>query len=363
MVLLKRLEDAIRDGDHIHAVVLGSAINAGGKVNGYTVPNPKAQERVVRTAISKAGIDPATVSYVEAHGTGTVLGDPIEVRALSQAFDQPPKAARSCAIGSVKSNIGHAESAAGIAGLLKVVLQMKHKTLVPSLHSGPLNPEIDFESSPFFVNQTASPWVSPDGVCPLRAGLSSFGAGGANAHIVLEEAPSIAALAQFDGDLQLVVLSAQSEAQIRAYAGTMAALMSWSLYDLARTLQSGRVAFEYRLAIVTSSKTDLAAQLSAFAEGKSTLFKGWFGKAENANSANNDADFLPEPSDLPRVAARWVVGEQIDWNALADNKPFQRVSLPTYPFAEERALGTRATNAKAYRHSSCSKIALAPPKL
>ena len=336
VVLLKRLEDAIRDGDHIHAVVLGSAINAGGKVNGYTVPNPKAQERVVRTAISKAGIDPATVSYVEAHGTGTVLGDPIEVRALSQAFDQPPKAARSCAIGSVKSNIGHAESAAGIAGLLKVVLQMKHKTLVPSLHSGPLNPEIDFESSPFFVNQTASPWVSPDGVCPLRAGLSSFGAGGANAHIVLEEAPSIAALAQFDGDLQLVVLSAQSEAQIRAYAGTMAALMSWSLYDLARTLQSGRVAFEYRLAIVTSSKTDLAAQLSAFAEGKSTLFKGWFGKAENANSANNDADFLPEPSDLPRVAARWVVGEQIDWNALADNKPFQRVSLPTYPFAKER---------------------------
>ncbi len=336
VVLLKRLEDAIRDGDHIHAVVLGSAINAGGKVNGYTVPNPKAQERVVRTAISKAGIDPATISYVEAHGTGTVLGDPIEVRALSQAFDQPPKAAPSCAIGSVKSNIGHAESAAGIAGLLKVVLQMKHKTLVPSLHGGPLNPEIDFEGSPFFVNQTASPWVSPDGVCPLRAGLSSFGAGGANAHIVLEEAPSIAALTTFDGEPQLVVLSAQSEAQIRAYAGTMAALMSGALYDLARTLQSGRVAFEYRLAIVTASKTDLAAQLSAFAEGKSTQFKGWFGKAENANSVNNDGDFSPRPSDLPRVAARWVAGASIDWSALADNKPFQRVSLPTYPFAEER---------------------------
>lgn len=193
-VLLKPLSMAEADGDTIYGVIKGSSVNHGGKTNGYTVPNPVAQTRVIATTLQKSGVAPESISYVEAHGTGTALGDPIEIRGLSQAFGGEQSEGRNCPIGSVKSNIGHLESAAGIAGLTKVLLQMKHQQLVPSIHSETLNPHIDFDATPFVVQRELSDWEQPvievDGVrqrIPRRAGLSSFGAGGANAHLVVEE--------------------------------------------------------------------------------------------------------------------------------------------------------------------------------
>src|SRR5262249_43023725 len=163
------------------------SINHGGKTNGYTVPNPVAQKELVRSALAKAGVNARAVSYIEAHGTGTELGDPIEITGLTQAFAQDTAEKQFCAIGSVKSNIGHREAAAGIAGLTKLVLQLQHGQLVPSLHAAELNPHIDFANSPFVVQRTLAAWPRPvvelDGVSrevPRLAGISSFGAGGSN---------------------------------------------------------------------------------------------------------------------------------------------------------------------------------------
>jgi polyketide synthase PksN len=193
-VLLKPLSKAIADGDHIYGVIKGSAVNHGGKTNGYSVPNPGAQSGVISHAFKKSGVDPRSISYIEAHGTGTFLGDPIEIAGLNKAFREFTSDKQFCAIGSAKSNIGHCESAAGIAGLTKILLQLKHRQLVPSLHSAILNVNIDFANSPFVVQQKLSPWERPllekNGrmeECPLRAGISSFGAGGSNAHLVIEE--------------------------------------------------------------------------------------------------------------------------------------------------------------------------------
>ena len=195
-VLLKPLEKALEDQDRVYAVILSSAVNHGGRTNGYSVPNPKAQTRVVEKALDRAGIDPRAVSYIEAHGTGTFLGDPIEIQSLARAFSKFTRDTGFCAIGSVKSNIGHLESAAGIAGVTKILLQMKHGKLAPSLHSGTLNPHIDFEATPFRVQQRLAEWKRPkieqDGrvhESPRIACISAFGAGGANAHLVLCEPP------------------------------------------------------------------------------------------------------------------------------------------------------------------------------
>ncbi|RTZ29324.1 polyketide synthase, partial [Paenibacillus polymyxa] len=194
VVLLKPLSKAIADGDPIHAVIRGTSINHGGKTNGYTVPNPTAQGELIRSALERAGVHARTISYIEAHGTGTELGDPIEVTGLTQAFRKDTADKGFCAVGSVKSNIGHLEAAAGIAGIGKIVLQMKNRTLVPSLHAQELNPNIPFEQTPFVVQQELEEWKRPvvelDGETreyPRMAGISSFGAGGANAHVIIEE--------------------------------------------------------------------------------------------------------------------------------------------------------------------------------
>ncbi len=190
VVVLKRLSEAKRDGDHIYGIIRGSALTHGGKTNGYTVPNPQAQTSAIRRALAESRTDARHISYIEAHGTGTKLGDPIEIAALSKAFQHYTQDTEFCLIGSAKSNIGHCESAAGIAGLSKVLLQMQHQQIVPSLHSRQLNPHIDFPKSPFVVNQSLRTWEPPviDGrKLPRIAGISSFGAGGSNAHMIVEE--------------------------------------------------------------------------------------------------------------------------------------------------------------------------------
>jgi polyketide synthase PksN len=193
-VLLKPIDKAIADGDHIYGVIKSTAINHGGKTNGYSVPNPHAQTSVISNALARSGLQAGDVTYLEAHGTGTILGDPIEIAALSKAYQQDANIHQFCALGSVKSNIGHCESAAGIAGLTKILLQIKNRKLAPSIHADILNPAINFSTSPFIVQQHLNEW--PRKSCetsqgsielPRIAGLSSFGAGGSNAHFIIQE--------------------------------------------------------------------------------------------------------------------------------------------------------------------------------
>ncbi|MED3024749.1 MULTISPECIES: SDR family NAD(P)-dependent oxidoreductase [Bacillus cereus group] len=225
-VLIKPLADAIKDKDNIHAVIKGTSVNHGGKTNGYTVPNPSSHASLITEALTKAQIDPRTISYIEAHGTGTILGDPIEVTGLTKAFHSYTLDKQFCSIGSVKSNIGHLESAAGIAGLTKIILQMKHGQLVPSLNAERLNSNIDFEDSPFYLQQRLEEWkkpevISKDGrsaVFPRRAGISSFGAGGSNAHVILEEYSSKTKVQEEDGKQHIVVLSAKNSERLLEYA-------------------------------------------------------------------------------------------------------------------------------------------------
>ena len=188
IVAMKRLADALADGDTIHAVIKGSAINNDGSAKvGYTAPSVEGQAQAILSAQMIADVSPDSIGYIEAHGTGTPMGDPIEIAALTQAFRTETERTGYCAIGSVKTNIGHLDAAAGVTGLIKAVLALRHKTLPPSLHYERPNPQIDFAGSPFYVNTEAKDW--PAGRAPRRAGVSSFGMGGTNAHVVLEEAP------------------------------------------------------------------------------------------------------------------------------------------------------------------------------
>lgn len=228
VLILKPLQKAVEDNDHIYGVLKGSAINHGGNTNGYMVPNPIAQASLIYDALENAQVDARTISYIEAHGTGTILGDPIEISGLNSAFSKFTSDKQFCSIGSVKSNIGHLESAAGIASIIKVLLQMKHKKFVPSINAERLNPNIDFKNSPFFVQRTVSEWKQPaiikDGtevVYPRRAGVSSFGAGGANVHVVLEEYIAPVPERRENAGAQIVVLSAKTPESLKQYAESL----------------------------------------------------------------------------------------------------------------------------------------------
>ncbi|MBM3855507.1 MAG: type I polyketide synthase, partial [Verrucomicrobia bacterium] len=248
VVVLKRLADALADGDTIHAVIRGSAINndGAGKV-GYTAPSVEGQAAVIAEALAVAEVEPATIGYVEAHGTGTALGDPIEVAALTRAFGGRNGGRPWCALGSVKTNFGHLDTAAGVAGLIKAVLALRHAEIPRSLHFDTPNPQIDFARSPFRVAVQREPW--PTGATPRRAGVSSFGIGGTNAHVVLEEAPPVAVVPQTETP-QLLVVSARTEGAL-ARAGTRLAGHlrqdpAANLADVAFTLAAGRRAFAHR---------------------------------------------------------------------------------------------------------------------
>ncbi len=341
-VLIKPLALALADGDRIHAVIKASALNHGGRSTGYTVPNPRAQGAVIRRALDAAGWSPSKVGYVEAHGTGTVLGDPVEVAGLTQAFaDGGAATGRRCPIGSVKSNIGHAESAAGIAGLTKVILQLKHRTLVPSLHSGELNPNIDFERSPFRVQQELEAWPrlrSDDGgEEPLRAGLSSFGAGGGNAHILVEEWRDKRGPRPSAGS-QLFLLSARDSERLREYARRWIDFAEAqpaahdhepSLSDAAFTLQVGREHMGARLAAVVGSWEELAARLRAWSDGAQD-------SAPLDEVSQEKAEELYAARRLDELAALWERGLDISWEKVRRHDAGGRVSLPLYPFAAEQ---------------------------
>ncbi|MDY7095233.1 MAG: SDR family NAD(P)-dependent oxidoreductase [Acidobacteriota bacterium] len=253
VVVLKRLEDAVEDGDVIRGVILGSAINNDGSVKvSYTAPSVEGQAWAVANAQAVAGVDARTVQYVEAHGTATSLGDPIEVTALTKVFRESTPDQGFCALGSVKSNLGHLDAAAGVAGLIKTTLALEHREIPPSLHYQTPNPAIDFESSPFFVTDSLKPW--PEGVDgPRRAGVSSFGVGGTNAHAVVEEAPPREAGDAEDRGQLLVVSAASAEAlerSIENLAEHLAAHPELDAADVAWSLQTGRAVLPHRAAAV-----------------------------------------------------------------------------------------------------------------
>ncbi|MFD2169308.1 type I polyketide synthase [Tumebacillus lipolyticus] len=264
VVILKRLEDALADGDTIHAVIKGTAINNDGALKvGYTAPSTDGQAKAIAQAQLMAGVEPDSIGYVEAHGTATVLGDPIEVAALTQVFRNKTDREGFCALGSVKSNIGHADAAAGVAGLIKTVMALKHRQLPPSLHFEKGNPGIPFETSPFYVNHTLQEWKAQG---PRRAGVSSFGIGGTNAHVVLEEAPAVASAGQ-SADHHLLVLSAKTEGALERASANLQAHLSahpeQALADVAYTLQNGRKEFSHRRFVVARDHQEAIQALAA----------------------------------------------------------------------------------------------------
>ncbi|EMB63323.1 beta-ketoacyl synthase [Streptococcus mutans SA38] len=238
-VLLKPLSKAKKNKDHIYAIIKASEINHGGKTSGFTVPNPVQQGRVISNALKHSKINPRTLSYIEAHGTGTALGDPIEIAGLNKAFRKYTDDKQFCAIGSVKSNIGHLESAAGIAAITKVILQMKYKKLVPSIHSEELNSNIDFNNSPFFVQHDLENWERPvvvenneKKIYKRRAGVSSFGAGGSNAHIILEEYEEDESEVMRDNEKELIIISAKDQNKLKEYASEIHQFIKNTYYDI-----------------------------------------------------------------------------------------------------------------------------------
>ncbi|MBY8972055.1 SDR family NAD(P)-dependent oxidoreductase [Pseudomonas sp. P867] len=352
-VLLKPLPQAIADGDRIHAVIKGSSINHGGRATGFTVPKSSAQAVAVRSALHQAGLASSDLSYIEAHGTGTALGDLIEIEGLRTVFEADGFEPQTCAIGSIKSNIGHCESAAGIAGLTKVLLQLKHRQLVPSLHSTQLNRNIDFAGSPFHVQQTLEPWLpkgAADAVQPRRAGISSFGAGGSNAHLVVEEySPQAQAhthVPTLPSDV-LIVLSARTHERLQAVAALLLGRLEQTplacdlagLHDLAYTLQVGREALDARAAFTAQSVQVLKERLVALADGAQhpDVLIGQALKPVRLRAGETAVPVQsPAMDDNQAVMRHWVSGGQVEWAQLYQGFQPARISLPLYPFVRER---------------------------
>jgi acyl transferase domain-containing protein len=278
ILVLKRLADALADGDAIHAVIKGSAVNNDGSGKaGYTAPSVDSQAEAVVEALANAGIGADSISYVEAHGSGTPVGDPIEVRALTKAFRRFTARSGYCALGSVKTNIGHLDAAAALAGMIKTVLALEHRQLPPTLHFTEPNPEIDFAASPFYVNTTLAPWAASG---PRRAGVMSTGMGGTNAHVIFEEAPPPGASAAPRAP-HLLMWSAKSETALdqatQRLREFLSANPSLNMSDVAYTLCAGRKAFAHRHALVCAGREDALAALSA--QSSKRLLSG---RADNA---------------------------------------------------------------------------------
>jgi amino acid adenylation domain-containing protein len=351
LILLKPLADALRDGDPIHAVIRGSAVNHGGRATALSAPNPAAQVQVIHAAIRAAGVDSGRIGYIEAHGTGTALGDPIEIEALKEVFTHlqgerghTRAEPGSVALSSVKPNVGHLESAAGIAGLLKAILCVKHGRLPATLHLQQLNPNIHLDGSPFFIVRERQDWPMPRGAHggqgPRLAGVSSFGFGGVNAHVVVEQhvapAPNPAARG---GDAWWIPLSAQGAAELRRLCLRLSDYLrgQWrdvALADVAQTLQSGRTSLKERALLRVGSLDELIDALTALAEDRPTPALRWRGSVKAAPmrgvTRRVAGELLTGGDD---VAERWRQHGDAAWPRSTANATGRRIHLPTYPFA------------------------------
>ncbi|MCP4456718.1 MAG: type I polyketide synthase, partial [Cytophagales bacterium] len=348
-VFLKRLEDAQKCGDPIHGAIAGGGVHQDGKTNGITAPNPESQTRLQQEIYDKFKINPEEIQLIEAHGTGTKLGDPIEIEGLRELFKVYTQKKSYCAIGSVKSNIGHTLTAAGVAGVIKLLLALQHKKLPPTIHFKNLNENISLKDSPFYVNTEYKDWSAPrEGT--RRAAISSFGFSGTNAHVVISEvkqqANSCSPHTRADTPV-IITLSAKSRLQLSAYAKSLLAFLekntTLNLVDLAYTFQVGRQAMNHRLAIVTRSHEELKQSLGNFVEGKSDLNLS-IGEVEQGSGLIGDTEEgleyiekLAQGKKQKKLAELWVNGNSIDWQPLYKHEIVQRLSgLPVYPFARER---------------------------
>ena len=348
VVVLKSLKKALEDADPIYGVIVGSGVNQDGSTNGITAPSGESQKKLALKIHEESGLDPSSIRYVECHGTGTKLGDPIEIEALSELFKSCGAKKGSCAVGSVKTNIGHSLAAAGVASLIKVLLAMKHKKLPPSLHFKRANEHIRFEETPFYVNDELRDWKGG----PRRAAVSSFGFSGTNAHLLVEERldekpETRNSKSEKDKDC-LMVLSAKSKEALNEMASNLKAFIlqfsSLNLSSLAYTLQVGRMAMEERLALVIKNRRELEVQLTKFMEGEddeSLLFRGEAGDEQPSSFLEGEAgrSFVGaawKQGELSTIGRLWARGMDIDWPALYQGRSPQRIHLPTYPFARER---------------------------
>jgi acyl transferase domain-containing protein len=364
-VLLKRLSDAQRDNDLIYGVIVGSGINQDGKTNGITAPSASSQADLERSVYAKHKIDPETISYIEAHGTGTKLGDPIELEALATVFQEKTSKKNFCALASVKSNIGHTTSAAGVAAVHKVLLSLGHRTLVPTLNVRKENSNFDFANSPFYISRETKAWEAAAGSL-RRAGVNSFGFSGTNAHLVIEEyvPPARQIVAIRANPTSIVPLSARTKEQLQQKARGLLKFIraqqpsnvpfqdpsvssqTMDLSALAYTLQIGREAMEERLGFVVSSVNELSEKLTRYLIGEKNIDGVYQGRP---NPDHDHVTAMVQDDDMLQAIERWITGQKFstlldwwtrglnfDWNKLYPDVKPQRVSLPTYPFARER---------------------------
>lgn len=339
--LLQPLTDAQRDGRHIWGVIRAVASNHTGRTSNFTAPCSKAQASLMKRVLQQSGVDPQTIGYVEAHGIGTTMRDGIEIQALCDVYT-PLMAQNSVPIGSIKSNIGHLEAAAGIASLTKVLLQMKHEQFVPSLHTTPSNPSLDFEATPFYVNQKLQPWLPSDN-SPRRALINGFGTGGTSVHLVVEEGPRLQKM-EIGQKPELVVLSAKTLNALHAMVQRYIKFLQTSpadlnLSDLAFTTRVGRPAYGYRLAILASSLLELKERMIQYQTGEKVQTL-WHGESktdpynELLKGAEGEAfiNALYKNRNLPKLARLWVGGYSLAWERITPDPLPNRVSLPVYPF-------------------------------
>jgi acyl transferase domain-containing protein len=361
-VYLKPLSKAVEDGDHVYGCILGSAENHGGRSSSLAAPNPKAQQRLLVAAYAAAGVDPRTIGYIETHGTGTRIGDAIEAEGLTRAFAElyrrwnvPAAAEPHCALGSVKTNTGHLEAAAGICGLVKVLLMFENKRIPENVHLQEVSPFLSLENTPFYLARQTQDWQplldENRRPLPLRAGVSSFGVGGSNVHVVLEEYNND----RHDGESPEgrssypIVFSANDSEDllqaVRNFSRFLAEGTSARIDQIAFTLQLGREEKSQRLGLVASTKEELRERLDEFLETRTGGRGVYCGRADpNRQGVSLDSDdtlrgtleeWLRE-EQWPQVLELWVGGFPVDWNRLYPSRRPQRVSLPTYPFSGGR---------------------------
>ncbi len=354
MIVLKPLHQATADGDQIYAVIRGTSVNHGGRAASITAPSTEAQAALLREAIEKAGVGPESIGYLELHGTGTELGDPVEINGIKSAFRQLAKSRGSqlpatpyCGLGSVKTNIGHLEPASGIAGLIKVIMSMRHATLPGLLHLNEMNPYVDLQDSPFYPVRETAPWQRMTGAdgrpLPLRAGVSSFGFGGVNAHVLVEEYPAAtpapaASTAAAPRRERVFVFSAKTTRALdNGIDRFLDRLDRWDRGPgpvpdpgiVASTLREGREEFAERLAVVAVSLPELRTRLQQARRG-ATEHGIHRGHAKTADAS------VPRTGTADEQAAAWVAGQTVDWPDEVRTLTPRRTSLPGYAFDRTR---------------------------
>ena len=354
VVMLKRLEDAEKDNDRIYGVIQGWGVNQDGKTNGITAPNAESQKGLEKEVYEKFGIDPNQIQLIEAHGTGTKLGDPIEVDALKQSFKNFTNNKEYCALGSVKSNIGHCMWAAGVAGFIKLIMSLKHKQLPPTINFEKLNEHITLDNSPFFVNDKLQDW-NVDTNEKRHAAISSFGFSGTNAHVVIGEHETLVSNGKTslsnNSDKYLIPVSAKNDKQLRIKAIELLRFLNSEnqnidIQELAYTLQIGREPMDVRLGFCVDNLRQLKEQLGDFIDGNSGygVFLGEVHEnKDEIRLLKQDEDLREtvihkwiQKNKLSKLLEVWVKGLEFDWNELYGNNKPKRISLPLYPFAKER---------------------------